>query len=893
MMENIIFLKENDAAKKEDILKFLHPFVREWFLSKYEDFTPPQKYAIPFIHNRKNILIMSPTGSGKTLSAFLAIINELVKRAVNNTLEDKVYCIYVSPLKALANDIKRNLQEPLEEIKKIAEKKGKSIEINAAIRTGDTPNSERQKMLKKPPHILITTPETLAIVLTSPKFSEKLKGVEWVIVDEIHALASSKRGTHLSISLERLERNINPNKPSNVVRIGLSATIAPLEEVALFLVGYEDPEKGKSRACYIADVSYFKKLDLKVLTPSEDLINASPEKLHKAMYDLLHSLINTHRTTLVFTNTRSGTERVVHYLKEWYPKSYSYIDEESNLPVIGAHHGSMGRDLRLATEELLKKGKLKAVVSSTSLELGIDIGYIDLVVLLGSPKSVSRALQRIGRSGHKLHEVSKGRIIVMDIDDLIECSVILRSAINGLIDKASIPKNALDVLAQQIVGIAMKEKIGIEELYNMIRRAYPYKELKRDYFMKVLDYLAGNYEGLEDKNVYAKIWMDKEEQLIGRRGKLTRVIYMTNVGTIPDESYVKVVLNGKVIGKLDEQFLERLHKGDVFVLGGQTYEFLYSRGMRAYVKASVDRPPTIPAWFSEMLPLSYELGLEIQKFKRLVEEMIEQGYDKKDIISFIEHYLYVDKHGSKQIYDYLYKQYRYSKISHDRRLVIEYFYDKKRYYTIFHTLIGRRANDALSRIAAFFAGKIIGKDLEIAISDNGFYLASSKKIDGERIIEAIKRSNLREIAKIAIENTEILSRRFRHVAARGFLILRNYKGYEKSVGKQQRLSQTMMNLLKRIDPEFPLLIEAKREVIEDVMDIEAVEDYINKIREGKIKVEVDYTEEVASPAALSLLTQGYTDLYRQVDKQEFLKRMYNIITLKVELEDSRRRIRRY
>ncbi|MEK6917265.1 MAG: helicase-related protein, partial [Nanoarchaeota archaeon] len=420
------------------------------------------------------------------------------------------------------------------------------------VRTGDTTASTKAKMLKKPPHILITTPESFAIVLTSTKFREHLAKVEWVIVDEIHSLASNKRGVHLSLSLERL-RNL-----TNFTRIGLSATVAPLEEVAKFLVG---KEAGEFRKCKIIDAQFIKKMDLKVLSPVPDIINTSHEKMHQGMYELIDNLIQAHRTTLIFTNTRSGTERVVYYLKTKFSEHYTEKPgEEDTRSLIGAHHGSLSTSHRIRIENQLKEGKLKAIVSSTSLELGIDIGYIDLVILLGSPKSVARALQRIGRSGHKLHDTAKGRIIVLDRDDLVECAVLLKSAIEKKIDKVSIPKNCLDVLAQQIYGIAIEDVYHIDKIYETVKRSYNYEELSREDFDSVISYLAGEHVSLEDRNVYAKIWIDKETGNVGRRGKLARMIYMTNIGTIPDESYITVKVGEEVVGKLDEGFLEKLKR---------------------------------------------------------------------------------------------------------------------------------------------------------------------------------------------------------------------------------------------------------------------------------------------------------------------------------------------
>ena len=346
-------------------------------------------------------------------------------------------------------------------------------------------------MLKKPPHILITTPESLAIVLSSYKFVDLLQTVEWCIVDEVHALAENKRGVHLSISLERLQQ-LSPG----MTRIGLSATIAPLDRIAHFLVGNENEVP---RNCKICDVQFVKKTDLQVITPVPDLINVTPAKLHNATYDLLNSLIQAHATTLIFTNTRAATERVIGHLKEKFPKKYASGDQ-----TIGAHHGSLSKEHRHSIEKRLREGKLKVVVSSTSLELGIDIGYIDLVILLGSPKSVARALQRIGRSGHRLSAVSKGRIVVLDRDDMIECSVILKAAIERKIDRIHIPGGCLDVLAQQIFGVAIASKIHVNELYSMIRRSYCFRELSLKDFNDVLDYLSGKHVSLEDRYIYAK-----------------------------------------------------------------------------------------------------------------------------------------------------------------------------------------------------------------------------------------------------------------------------------------------------------------------------------------------------------------------------------------------------
>src|SRR3989344_3029640 len=366
---------------EEEIIHILNPIVKDWFFSRFKTFSPPQKFAVMEIHKRNNVLVSAPTGSGKTITAFLSILNELVNLAETNSLQEQVYCVYISPLKALNNDIAVNLQTPLAEIKALAkEKYNKDIDIRVGVRTGDTTAYEKSKMTKKPPHILVTTPESLAIVLSSTKFRDHLKQLWWVVIDEVHALAENKRGTHLSISLERL------NLLSNFTRIGLSATVAPLDEIAHYVVG-------ENRDCQIIDIQFMKQTDIKVISPVSNLIKATYEERENKTYELLDRLIQEHKTTLIFTNTRAATERVVHNLREKFPQKYTEnIGTENSLQLIGAHHGSLSKKHRFEIEQQLREGKLKAVVCSTSLELGIDIGFIDLVILLGSPKSVARAL---------------------------------------------------------------------------------------------------------------------------------------------------------------------------------------------------------------------------------------------------------------------------------------------------------------------------------------------------------------------------------------------------------------------------------------------------------------------------------------------------------------------
>ncbi|HLG28860.1 MAG TPA: helicase-related protein, partial [Candidatus Brocadiales bacterium] len=444
--------------------------------------------------------------------------------------------------------------------------------------------------------------------------------------------------------------------------------------------------------------------------------------------------------------------------------------------LIGAHHSSLSKEHRFAIETALREGRLRAVVCSTSLELGIDIGYIDLVILLGSPKSVARALQRVGRSGHQLHATTKGRIIVLDRDDLIECSVLLKHAVEKKIDKIHIPSNCLDVLAQQLVGIALEQMWDIEELYRMLRQSYCYRALEWKDYDELLAYLAGEYISLEDRHIYARIWYDREQKKIGKKGKMSRVIYMTNIGTIPDQTGVTVKIGTHKIGSIDEIFMERLNVGDRFVLGGEVYEFKHARGMVAQVTAATGKKPTVPSWFSENLPLSFDLAIGIQKFRLIIKEKFDAKEKKAQVISFIHDYLYIDDNAAHAIYNYLREQYLYIGMPNEKELYVEYYKEGGKWYVIFHSLYGRRVNDAFARSVAYAVSRVLHEDVSITISDNGFMLVLNKHVAIMPVLSLIKVKDFQGILRNAIDKTEVLKRRFRHCAGRALMILRNYKG---------------------------------------------------------------------------------------------------------------------
>ncbi|HKV46734.1 MAG TPA: DEAD/DEAH box helicase [Candidatus Acidoferrales bacterium] len=583
-------------------LAWMHPLVRDWFVGRFGTPTEPQSQGWPHILAGKTTLISAPTGSGKTLAAFLACIDRLVRSAVTCQLVDRTEVIYVSPLKALSNDIQKNLELPLSEIQLLAGERGILMpEIRVAVRTGDTPMWERQAMLKQPPHILVTTPESLYILLTAQKSREILKTVETVIVDEIHAVADDKRGAHLALSLERLEHLAN----TPPVRIGLSATQKPLELVAQFLTGNgrTEPE--------IVQIGQRRTLDLAIEVPASELGPVASNEMWGEIYDRIADLARQHRSTLIFVNTRRLAERVAHHLGERIGKD-----------AVAAHHGSLSRKLRLAAEKKLKAGEVRALVATASLELGIDIGSVDLVCVISSPRAISVALQRIGRAGHWRGAIPKGRIFATTRDELLECAALVRAIRQGDLDILSIPESPLDILAQQIVASCAAEDWSEEDLFHLVRRAYPYRNLTRVDFDAIVEMLS---EGIAARRGRFGAYLHRDRVngvLRARRG--ARLAAITSGGAIPENSLYSVVAQpeGAVVGTVDEDFAVESLAGDIMLLGNTSWRIRRVESGRVLVEDAQGAPPNVPFWRGEAPGRTAELSQHVSALREKLNALL-------------------------------------------------------------------------------------------------------------------------------------------------------------------------------------------------------------------------------------------------------------------------------
>ncbi len=613
-----------------------HPAVAAWFDGRFAEPTPAQAQAWPAIKSGGHALIAAPTGSGKTLAAFLAAIDELVRQGLEGRLKDETQVVYVSPLKALSNDIHRNLETPLAGIRAALRAQGlPDIAIRTAVRTGDTSAGERDRMRRAPPHIVVTTPESLYVLLGSESGRAMLRTARTAIVDEIHAVASNKRGSHLLLSLERLGSLCG--RP--IQRIGLSATQKPIEAVARLLVG---SPAGEGAKCTIIDTGHRRKRDLALEVPASPLEPVMSAEAWSQVYNRLAELIEAHRTTLIFVNTRRMAERASRQIFERLGKDQ-----------VSAHHGSLSKEHRLAAEQRLQQGKLKALVATASLELGIDIGEVDLVCQLGSPRSIAALLQRVGRSGHAVDGTPKGRLFPLSRDDLVECTALIDSGNRGELDRLVIPERPLDVLAQQIVAEVSAREWKEDELFDLVRRAWPYRALTRRDFGEIVAMLS---EGISSRRGRrgALIHHDGVNGLLrGRRG--SRLTALTSGGTIPDNADYQVLLEpeAQVIGTVNEDFAVESMAGDVFQLGNRSYRILRVERGVVRVADAEGAPPTIPFWLGEAPARSDELSQAVSRLRAAAAERLTADAKGQQLLDWLMSEVGVDRPAANQLAEYL------------------------------------------------------------------------------------------------------------------------------------------------------------------------------------------------------------------------------------------------
>lgn len=837
-MADIVYLE--DPVSTEDLYATLSQPVRDWFKSKFPDFTAPQKLAIPTLQSGGHLLLCSPTGSGKTLTAFLSIIDQLVRAALNGTLEERIHCIYISPIKALANDIQRNLIGPLKEIKERF-LPSRAQEIRVGVRTGDTTQSERQKMLRKPPHILITTPESMAIAIASPRFRPIVANVEHMIVDELHSLVPTKRGTHLALILAQLDRLLE--RP--VQRVGISATMEPLHTVAEFLVSSDARElEGETQKVHIAKVSVARELDLDILLPHRRFNELPVKQLLDHNVDMMKDLVEAHTTTLIFANTRAMTETIVQKLR--------ILGVEG----VEGHHGSMDKRIRLDVEQRMKAGVLRAVVSSSSLEMGIDIGSVDLVIQLGSPSNISTALQRIGRAGHHVGGIPRARFLPTSLDDLVELAALQTAIMSGDMDVLMIPRNCLDVLAQVLIGLAINEDVDIDEAYELVRSTWPYRDLEYDDYIEVLDLL-------EDER---RIWIEWEENTFGKRG-FSRMIYYTNIGTIaPDNNYLVFNQDGSVLGQLSSSFVQNLRSGDVFLLGGATYRVHSIHSSRVNVSPVTGYRPTVPSWSGEARSRSRELSEHVLTLINHGVIALRRQDDPRRVLT--------RAHGLSQPVAEAIAQHLENHVLESfqapspNRVLIEQIIGAVPTYIV-TTGRGRAFNMALGYLFAGLAKRHDVEVFELSFDENGFLVKTSHEVDPGDIYTLFQQGDHRDVLETYLLDTQLFARRFREVAGRSQIIARRIGGEEKS--PQQYQKECDLQFEKHRAMENSLLIkETHREILQTDLDLEALEDFLAQMLGETVRL-VHTRVQMPSPLGMSLYTSAFQDLLAMRARAFFIK----------------------
>lgn len=794
--------------------------------------TEPQELGWPEIRAGRDVLISAPTGSGKTLAAFLICIDNLVRLARQGSLPEQTAVVYVSPLKALSNDVHKNLEVPLAEISALAAKHGVALApIRVALRTGDTPQSERQHMTRVRPHILVTTPESLFILLTASKPREMLAQVSTLIVDEIHALADDKRGSHLALSLARLDRLVEQSGQAKPQRIGLSATVKPVEEVAQFL----------SDDARVINVGHRREMELAVEVPRDELGPVASNEMWGEVYDRVAELIRENRTTLVFVNTRRLSERVAHHLAE-------RLGENAVLP----HHGSLSRALRLDAEKRLKAGELRAVVATASLELGIDIGTVDLVCQIGSPRSIAVALQRIGRAGHWVGALPKGRIFATTRDELLECAAVVRSIRKGELDRLEIPRNSLDILAQQIVAACACEDFAEDDLFALMRRTHPYRTLERHDFDAVVEILS---EGIATTRGKAGAYLHRDavnRRVRGRRG--ARLTAITSGGAIPDTAQYLVVAEpeGTTVGSLDEDFAVESMAGDVFLLGTTSWRIRRVESGRVRVEDARGAAPTIPFWRGEAPGRTVELSHELA--------LLRSSIGLEASVEFLQRECGLDRRGAEQAIEYVHAgKAALGVIPTDTVVVAERFFDEGGgMQLVIHAPFGARINRAWGLALRKRFCRSFNFELQAAATDNGIVISLGEQhsFPLEIVFEFLRPATVREVLIQALLAAPMFTARWRWNASRALAIPR-YTGGRKVPPPIQRMrADDLMaavfpdqaacpeNLAGEVRiPDHPLVKETIENCLTEAMDINGLCDLLTALHNGQIQtVAVDTPE---------------------------------------------------
>jgi ATP-dependent Lhr-like helicase len=869
-----------------------HPIVAHWFEERFRAPTDAQRLAWPRIMADEHTLVAAPTGSGKTFAAFLVAIDRLLRQAIDGSLPDNVQVIYVSPLKALSNDIRRNLESPLQEIVAAAAAAGhQPAPIRVAVRTGDTPSNERQAMLRKAPHILVTTPESLYLLLTAERSRQMLRGVRTVIVDEIHALARDKRGSHLALSLARLDR-LCASPPT---RIGLSATQRPMDEIARFLVGTPNVDDHGRATCHIVDTGHVRQLDLAVEVPPSELSAVCPLETWQEVYSRLSELIREHRSTLVFVNTRRLAERVCHYL-----------EEELGPGHVTSHHGSLSRETRLRAEEQLKAGELKAIVATASLELGIDIGYVDLVCQIGSPRSIATFLQRVGRAGHALGRIPKGRLFAMTRDELLEALALVGAVRQGRLDRIQMPVAPLDILAQQIVATVACEDFDEDALFELCRHAWPYHSLKREDFDAVVAMLSdgiapGNRSG-------AYLHRDRiNRRLRGRRS--ARITAITSGGAIPEQADYRVVTDGEgtFVGTLNEDFAIESQAGNVFQLGNMSWQIMHVRNGVVTVRDAHGAPATVPFWLGEAPGRTDELSAEVSALRETlwkavgvasraaqnghgVKETRRQGENGQDAlqlslclpvslspcpdeptsaVNWLKDHCGADDWGAQQAVNYVAAQgAALGVVPTQRQIVFERFFDESGgMELVIHAPFGARINRAWGLALRKCFCRTFDFELQASADDNGIVLSigPQNSFPIEQLFDMLNSRNAEKLLVQALLAVPMFGIRWRWNVTRALAVLRQRGGKKVPPPLQRFRADDLLTAVFPMQtacfehrtgdlepPDHPLVQQTVHDCLHEAMDLDGWRAVLDEIETGQIRLIARDTRE-PSPFSHHLL----------------------------------------